>query len=155
MPSASVCQLIQSFFDYYSVNLGEEAVQLAEVSPRPDLPFNDSMWTKDTKSQYDTLAILTPVYPCTNSSHNVYQSSLSHIKSQLQFGASCFHQILKGNEVCVPSLVHRRRCCPCSSPFRSSPLTTCTFALRCERRITSSSCSGRDGWRASSCRRGM
>ena len=75
------------------------------MSNHPDLHFDEYMWQNNPKSESDILAILTPVYPCTNSTHNVYESTLQHIQSQLRDASACFRRVCSGDEV-LP------RCCP-------------------------------------------
>lgn len=106
-PNASVCQLIQLFFDVYSCTLGDTPIQLTEVPNRPDLHFDEYMWRNNPKSESDVLAILTPVYPCTNSTHSVYQSTLCHIQTQLRFAADCFRRVCASDEVTSRHAPHR------------------------------------------------
>lgn len=87
------------FFDVYSCTLGDTPIQLTEVPNRPDLHFDEYMWRNNPKSESDVLAILTPVYPCTNSTHSVYQSTLCHIQTQLRFAADCFRRVCAAMEV--------------------------------------------------------
>ena len=89
-PRASSSTLIVKFFAFYNLWKWPTPVTLREIEDDPSIGF--IVWDprKNPKDRSHIMPIITPAYPCMNSSFNVSESTLHHMKNE--FG--------RGNTIC-------------------------------------------------------
>ena len=89
-PRAASATLIAKFFKIYAQWRWPTPVLLCEIEDEPSIGF--TVWDprRNPKDRAHIMPIITPAYPCMNSSFNVSESTLHHMKGEFA----------RGNEVC-------------------------------------------------------
>ena len=81
----SLNQLIYHFFQYYSNYDWTVPVKIVEIKDEPNNPKNSEQWTGTPyEMQSNKMFIITPAFPCMNSSHMVTDTSLNIMKKMFK-----------------------------------------------------------------------
>ena len=85
-PNAASLTLIAKFFKLYSFWTWPTPVLLCDIEDEPSIGF--TVWDprKNPKDRGHIMPIITPAYPCMNSSFNVSESTLHHMKNEFARG---------------------------------------------------------------------
>lgn len=84
-PNANPSMLVSRFFRVYTLWRWPNPVMLCEIE---DGELGFSIWdpSKNPRDRNHIMPIITPAYPCMNSSYNVSASTLWVMMEQFQFG---------------------------------------------------------------------
>lgn len=84
-PNASPSMLVSRFYRVYTLWRWSNPLMLCEIE---DFELGFSVWDprKNHWDRIHQMAIITPVYPCMNSSYNVSASTLRILTEQIQIG---------------------------------------------------------------------
>ena len=90
-PTATSSQLLRHFFRVLSVWKWPTPIHLRQ--PVLSSPLEMPVWT-ESRNRNDLLPIITPAYPCMNSTHNVSNTTKRHILAELNRGATLSQELI-------------------------------------------------------------
>ncbi|KAM1359625.1 hypothetical protein ACFX11_046602 [Malus domestica] len=98
--------LVSRFFRVYSLWRWPNPVMLCDLEEN-ELGFYVWDWRKNPSDRTHHMPIITPAYPCTNSSKNVSQSTLCVMEEQFRHG----------NKICEEVEVYKTKWCALFEPY--------------------------------------